>query len=349
MKLKSFLTLTTFTAAVVLSASTVSAAPFVFGTANGPGSEIFRFDLGTNTKSVVLDTLTANDGIAFDPQGRILFTVEDPQGDAGVYRVNQDGTGLVKLAGNAQVGGTGFAELKDIVLDPSGTSALIVDGGAGVDGHKLYRVDLCAVPPCTVTQIGGTFATNDGPHGLVYVGNKLFTNIGDRTAGLQDSRVAELNPLTGAIIQQSTAQVPNLAMDGLTFDPITGRLYASSVLNAAVYAFNPNNLQAVGINGAGSPLATLFVGQNLSAPDGLIPFSPDGISAHLLVPSFGNNKLMDCTIATNTCVQRGADILGIDHLVAGPTTAVPEPGSMLLLGSGLLLGVRKLRQRRVQK
>ena len=48
-------------------------------------------------------------------------------------------------------------------------------------------------------------------------------------------------PTTGAIIQQSASEI---ALDGLTFDPFSGKLYSPSTFGAGIYQFDPATLAA---------------------------------------------------------------------------------------------------------
>ena len=191
------------------------------------------------------------------------------------------------------------------------------------------------------------YATVDGPHGLAFApGNpNLFADIGDRFGGAANSRLAQIDPVTGAIISQTG--ILN-SLDGLAFDrdPLHPFLYATSNGGNLVYQFNPANLAA-------GPTATLFTGQFPGvAVDGLTY----DLAGNLYIAGFSTNasaaRLFRCNINGNSCT--GLEfILGIDDLApfdqanpSGPST-VPEPATLALLGSGLLgVMTRRRGQRR---
>src|SRR5437762_8283470 len=113
-------------AAVLSTASTAFAAPFIFGSANASGHEIFRFDLADNTKTTVLDTSTlagcslapicTPDSLVFDSLGRIVYTMEN-RGELHRFTPGVPGSDQI-LAG-------GLINPKDLVLAPDGLSVYV--------------------------------------------------------------------------------------------------------------------------------------------------------------------------------------------------------------------------------
>src|SRR5437762_6648445 len=102
--------------ALILSATTALAAPFLFGTANDAfGEHIFQYDLsvpGGNKINVYNQFVTNSffDSLNFVTATSLIYT---DQGRGEVYRVNTDGSGNVRIA-------SGLNIPKDLVLEPNG-------------------------------------------------------------------------------------------------------------------------------------------------------------------------------------------------------------------------------------
>ena len=305
---------------ILMTVSTSLADPppsvnILYGTAS---YEIFSFDLATNTKTTLLNTFTnlhcwygscQPDSLVTDTAGRIVYTMKDT---GQVHRF------LPGVPTSDVVLASGLVNPSDIVMDPSGASVLVsetADGG----GHKIARIALCAVPPCTVAKLGGgagiSYAIADGPHGLAFAGPNLFANIGDRTGGASNSHLAQINPATGAISAvPGQFSVTLSGLDGLVFNPWNSMLYATSVLSGLVYEFNPVNVT--------TPTRSLFAGQFPGAAvDGLTY----DLAGNLFIAGYSTNagasKLFWCSITTGSCTSL-ANILGIIDVVR-PTPVTP--------------------------
>ena len=109
---------------------------------------------------------------------------------------------------------------------------LVSEFGSG----NIDRINLTTLAVTTLLSPGGN------PEGLAYDGTRLFANLGFRYGGPTGKYVAEIDPVTGAILATS----PGLNdLDGLTYDPYSGLLYASSYFGNTVYSIDPNNLANV--------------------------------------------------------------------------------------------------------
>jgi DNA-binding beta-propeller fold protein YncE len=168
----------------------------------------------------------------------------------------------------------------------------------------------------------------------------LFANLGYRYGGPTAKYVAEINPANGAILAVS----PGLnSLDGLTYDPYSGRLFASSVLGNTVYSIDPNNLSNV------TDLAAKF-GGGIPAPDGI---TTDGTGDVFVASSdsLGDGHIYQINLVTQTLTQ-DTYVPGLDDLApaSGPGSLVPEPTVWLLTASGFgclpLLRRRTVRYRK---
>ena len=282
-------------------------------------SQIDAVDTVANTVTTFLNTPSAADSIIFDGSGRVIYT-ELYTGE--VWRYDPITTTNVMLA-------SGFSTPADMVLEPGGNSMLVSDYGGG----SVYRINLTNNTVTTLLSPGGN------PEGLAYDGSRLFVNLGLRYGGPTAKYVAEINPTNGAILAVS----PGLnSLDGLTYDPYSGRLFASSVLGNTVYAIDPNNLSNV---------------TDLSKKLGPIP-GPDGITTDgtgdvfvASSDSLGDGHIYQINLVTQTLAQ-DTYVPGLDDLApaSGPGSLVPEPTAWLLTASGFgclpLLRRRTVRYRK---
>lgn len=276
--------------AVGILAPARSPADLLYGTdlANG---KIVTIDTDTNAVTTLVNVPNP-DTLVFDLGGRIIYSAYL----AGQVRRYDPATGTdVLVAG-------GFNRPVDLALEPGGNSVLVAEQA----GRKIDRINL-------VTNAVSLLRTTSGStNGLTY------DNSGRLFATISLSTFAELNPTTGAVLHSVT--VPN-DIDGVTFDSVTGLLYAASQGSSRIFSFNPNSLAS------GETLLTAVPG-----PDGIVS---DG-KGNLYIAARGDFHVYRYNFASRSLI-RGASVPGLDDLApASGLGSIPEPGSLVLLGTGAL-------------
>lgn len=257
--------------------------------------EIYIVDTTANTAIRAFKLRQNPDSILFEPNGNIVYSALD----VGQVRVLNPKTGVdTFLAGRLSIP-------LDMALEPGGASILVSNGGNG----KIDRINLSTG---RVTQLGNY---GGSPEGITY-DNKgdLFAVLGSRAA----STIAQLNPVTGAII----AQKPVLSgfLDGLTFDSFTGKLYATDD-NGEIYAINRSTLALTSLGNTKIP-----------TPDGI---EADGVG-NLYIASYGAH--VDTYNLNSGILTEGPTVPKLDDLapVSGLGSPVPEPSTLMLGTIGLL-------------
>ena len=196
-----------------LLASAQTRAATVFGTLfTNPGT-LVRIDTVSGSVTPILTTGASPDSIVFDSSGRIVYTLF---GANQVRRFDPSNSTDVLLSGS-------FSGPLDLVLEPGGATVL-------VSNNTTPRIDRLNLTTGVVTPF---FAAGGGA-GLAYdASGRLFANL--------PGRVAELNPVTGTVLQFTPGV---LVFDGLTFDPVTGNLFATDGSGGHVFRLDRNNLAA---------------------------------------------------------------------------------------------------------
>jgi streptogramin lyase len=288
-------------------------ATILYTTSNGGYSEIDQVDTIPQTASTYLSITPSDqpDSIIFDSSGNVIYSAFNV---GEVIRYDPNTTVSTVLA-------TGLGTPADMVLEPGGNSMLV----SGYSGGTIDRINLNTN---TVTPLSAGLGN---PEGLAYVGSKLFANIGYRYGGATAKEVAQIDPVTGAILATS----PGLnSLDGLTYDPYSGLLYAASLLGNLIYSIDPNNLNNVQI-----ATGTRFV----PGPDGI---TADGLGNIFIASSAsdGDSHVYQFNLISNTLTQN-AFVPGLDDLApASGDGSVPEPSSLALLSFGVLgFGARRRR------
>jgi sugar lactone lactonase YvrE len=281
------------------------------------GSQIDAVDTVTQSVSTYASTPSAADSIMFDNSQRLIYTAIF-SGD--VRRYDPAGPSDTLIA-------AGLNDPADMVLEPGGNTMLVSEYGGG----KIDRIDLTTNTVTTLLSPGAN------PEGLAYDGARLFANLGARYGGPTGKNVAEIDPTTGNILAMS----PGLdSLDGLTFDPFSGRLFASSLFANVILSINPNNLNDVQVvsDAFGRPLT-------IPAPDGI---TTDGVGNIYVASSasLGDSHIYQIDLINQSLTQN-AFVYGLDDLApASGDGSVPEPSTWALAVLGALtLLARRLRRK----
>jgi DNA-binding beta-propeller fold protein YncE len=222
------------------------------------GSKINKVDTNTQGVTTLLNTPSAADSLIFDNAGRIIYT----QLFTGQLRRYDPSTSTDTLLAS------GFSEPADLTLEPGGNSVLVSE----FIGGKIDRVNLNTNAVTTLLAPGGL------PEGLAYdASGRLFANLGNRYGGPTAKYVAQIDPVTGAILATTTGLD---SLDGLTYDPYTGKLFAASLFGNGIYEIDPNNLRSV---------TSHFFGQ-LNTPDGI---TSDGMG-NIWIANAGDAHIYRC-------------------------------------------------------
>jgi DNA-binding beta-propeller fold protein YncE len=273
------------------------------------GQQILTADTGTNVVTPVFNTVGQPDSLVFDTHGNIIYT----NLGTGQVRSYNPTTHIDSLLAS------GFSDPADLALTPDGGSVLVSD----FLGGKIYKVNLSTN---SKAQFGPNYGGN--PQGTAFDGaGNLFAVLGSRTGGAS-SFVAQLDLTTGAILKSSVNEID---LDGLTYDPFSGKLYSGSLSGHGLYQFDPATLSA-----------TLL--PNSTGPG----FDGDTTDAAGNLYIAGGGFIWQYNLVSSTLIQR-TFVSGLDDLAPatglGSPTSVPEPASVTLaaLAAGLIYARRRKR------
>jgi hypothetical protein len=196
-------------AAAVLVTGNRAGADTVYAS-TGTGNMIDVVDTATNTVTPLFTVTNGPpDDLITDGPGILLYLA---QGSSSVANAGQLRMYNLNTHTDTMVA-SGLSRPADLVLDPGGATALVSE--SSID--EIVRVNLSTG---VVTVLPTTYpisAGGIGPNGLAYdASGRLFANIGDRFGGPTGSNVAQIDPVTGAIIHETTGLN---SVDGLTYDP----------------------------------------------------------------------------------------------------------------------------------
>ena len=221
--------------ATVLAPSIGRADVIIFATER-ENQKIVSVNLTTNTVTTVFNTPDVVDSLVIDTQGRYIY--DEPLAGQ-VRRFDPAGPADILLAD------TNISQPQDLILSPTGSTLYTANFAAGT---------------ITQTNMAGPFPNATickhipGPEGLAFDNlGHLFLLAGFNTAS---SGIYQIDPVTCATINSNVGFDPVNQLDGLTFDPSTGRLFATSSGQGgsnAVYSIDPTTLAAVKIATVPSP------------------------------------------------------------------------------------------------
>lgn len=170
--------------------------------------QLVEVNMATGVVTVLFNTISTPDSLIVDSSGRILYTTQK----IGTVSIFDPKTGSNSIIVS------GLSYPRDLIFDPGGASILVSNFGKG----EIDRINLLTG---TLTPLSTKLGTVDG---LAYgPKGQLFAVINHHT------QIANINPKTGAILKTLTVvrnhTVPYYGLDGLTYDPYTGHLWATDV------------------------------------------------------------------------------------------------------------------------
>ena len=188
--------------------STAALAAEFVGTNINSGQIVY---IATPKTSVMMTTTGSKpDGIILGPFQEIIYVLS---GAGTVHTLNPYTRIDTTLA-------TGLTTPTDLVMEPGCKTILVSDIGV----NKIYRVNLSTHAVTTF------FNGPDKIQGLTYDNSgNLFA------ADDQLNAIVQIDPVSGVILNQTSAGTPLNSLEGITFDGYTGQLFATSNAGQVLY------------------------------------------------------------------------------------------------------------------
>ncbi len=237
--------------------------------------------VGIGTRTIIGSTGQSQlgpDSLLFEPSGKLLVT---GLASTNVYRIDPTAPGGLGNVGTVvNTSALSGPESLDAAIDATGTTVLITNGTKWIDAVNLTTG---AVTPHVLS--GGMAAIN----GIAFdnAGQLWVADRTGNTVGLADLSANTYTPLCTSV---GSGDGP----DALSFDPTTGRLYASIQAANAIVRLNIG----VGTCAAGPTFALT----NFLLPDGI---AADGQGGVFVAGTTGTLIRLDTTTSAETVIATG--------------------------------------------
>ncbi len=295
------------------------------------GANVWKVDYSFNGTTFTLNnnsnitSTNGADGLLFLPNGDLLVAGQG----LNVSEVNPNGSGLSAIVKTANPGNPAF----HLALNGSGTLVYSMWNGSGnaqIAATTLTGGGLGAGGVAYVTSLAGGQSGSTDVRGIIYdpINNTWYYGTAP-DGGSGDFGTVVFNDVTHTATL--TPILRNVFAHGLTFDPFTNDIIFSSA--NTVSQFNPTTNTIIGnIFGSGN--------FDQSAVDGKGHLFVASNSGGLLFVDYDASKNIGTpTFATEPFLAGSLDDIA-PLSGAGAPSPVPEPSSLLLLGSGLVGLVR---------
>jgi len=272
------------------------------------GPQIYKVDQSTGALLQTIPVKEGQDTLVFNNQGNIIYSAYF----AGQIRMVNPAVGISSDTLVATVGGRPV----DLALTPDGNSVLATNQITG----QIDKIDLTH-PGSTPTAFGNG----------QYTGGIAFDTSG-RLFAVSNNQIVQLNPTNLTTVIASSG--PLTGLDGLAFDPFTGKLFAASRTVNGVSG--REGFYELSLSPGSFLQANLITSSSFPTTFDVDGLEPDG-KGHLYLADEGRDqKIYQYDLTTGQLTALSGALPGLDDLapLAGagaPPTTTPEPASLTLL------------------